>query len=151
MCLLLWCCRVAIWPPFTFPCTRFRSTQFLSAKFLCFGFASTNHVARNHIDRNVYGPHWSSASPSSLLKLSNYKSREQTPVFVYFCFCFLVLQVAQFHIEKSFGYKHQRKWTTSLNGGGRVGLFFFLWCEEKKFEGLFLACHYPWLSWSHSL
>ena len=57
MCLLLWCCRVAIWPPFTFPCTRFRSTQFLSAKFLCFGFASTNHVSRNHIDRNVYGPH----------------------------------------------------------------------------------------------
>ena len=54
---LLWCCRVAIWPPFTFPCTRSRSTQFLSAKFLCFGFASTNHVARNHIDRNVYGPH----------------------------------------------------------------------------------------------
>ena len=57
---LLWCCHVAIWPPFTFPCTRARSTQLLSAKFLCFGFASTNHVARNHIDRNVYGPHWQS-------------------------------------------------------------------------------------------
>ena len=54
---LRWCCCVAIWPPFTFPCTRSGSTQFLSAKFLCFGFASTNHVARNHIDRNVYGPH----------------------------------------------------------------------------------------------
>ena len=52
---LLWCCRVAIWPPFTFPCTRSKSTQFLSAKFFCFGFVSTNHVARNHIDKNVYG------------------------------------------------------------------------------------------------
>ena len=55
---LLWCCRVAIWPPCTFPCTRVRSPQFLSAKFLCFGFASTNHIARNHIDKTVYGPHW---------------------------------------------------------------------------------------------
>ena len=51
------CCRVAVWPPFTFPCTKSRSTRFLSAKFLCLGFASTNHITRNHIDRNVYGPH----------------------------------------------------------------------------------------------
>ena len=54
---LRWCCRVAIWPPCTFPCTRFRSPQFLSAKFLCFNFASTNHIARNHLDKTVYGPH----------------------------------------------------------------------------------------------
>ena len=41
LCVILrWCCRVAIWPPCTFPCTRFRSPQFLSATFFEYSIES---------------------------------------------------------------------------------------------------------------